>query len=549
MCDHHQTDHKKGKKENTSQSPSAAITDAHHDTEHNSWNRRSFLQTLGLVGGGTMMLGGANLTASVPSRLTAALANADNDRILLLIRLKGGNDGLNTIVPVYDYDFYAQNRPTIKHELSDLYNLTPDFGISEAMQPLQAMWGNGQMKVVNGVGYPDQNLSHFRSSDIWASGDEVNTEETGVFGRYFEEIYPDYLINPPTDPPAIQIGSTGNLLFDGLDSSYAFSVANPEQLANIAENGVLHDVLNVPGCTYGDQLGFMRGMINTTFTYASVINEAYEAADNSVDYDDARLANQLKIVARMIKGGLGTQVYLVTLGGFDTHANQVQYHDELMQDLSNSIKAFYDDLSSSGMQNRVVAMTFSEFGRRIEENGSNGTDHGAASPVMLFGPALDGNGFTGTHPDMQAPDANGNLQFGTDFRSLYATVMKQWLCIDESLVDEVLLGGSYPTLDLGFDCSALSNPDVGTPSGFLHLATYQNKRTYLEFTLPQAGKVTIELYNLMGQLVGSLGDDFLLAGPYKIDIKQKINRRLFTGQYIYRLNFGGKAYSKSILIE
>lgn len=549
MCDHDKHLHSNTGKEK-SHSPSAKITDAHHNEEHNTWNRRSFLQALGLIGGGTIMVGGANLTASVPSRLTAALANsANNGRILLLIRLKGGNDGLNTIVPIYDYDFYAQNRPTIKHELSDLYQLSPDFGIPPSMQSLQSLWGDGKMKVVQGVGYPDQNLSHFRSSDIWASADAVNVESTGVFGRYFEDIYPDYLINPPAEPPAIQIGSIGNLLFDGLDTTYAFSVANPEQLASIAENGVLHDVLNIPGCTYGDQLGFMRGMTNTTFTYAGVINEAYEAADNAVDYGDSSFAKQLKIVARMIKGGLGTQVYMVTLSGFDTHANQVEDHDNLMLDLSTTVKAFYDDLATVGRDHRVIGMTFSEFGRRIEENGSNGTDHGAASPVMMFGSKLDGNGFIGSQPDLQSPDGNGNLQFGTDFRSIYATVLKEWLCIDAALVDEILLDGGYDTLDLGFNCSNLSTPDFGTPDGFFHLATYQNQQTYLEFTLPSPAKIHIELYNIIGQKVGTINNDFLLAGPHKIDIKQAIQKRLFTGQYIYRINYGGKAYSKSILIK
>ncbi len=316
------------KMKNTSSGPSARISDAHHDEEHSSWSRRSFMQALGLVGGGSIMLGGTNLTASAPSRLATALAAAESeDRVLVLVRLKGGNDGLNTIVPIYDYDFYANNRPSIKHNLNSLYELSPDFGMPQSMQALQSVWGEGAMRVVHGVGYPNQNLSHFRSSDIWASAQESEVENTGVFGRYFEQLYPDFLVNPPEIPAAIQIGSTGNLIFDGLDNNYAFSVANPDQLANIAQNGVLHDVLDVPGCTYGEQLEFMRGMTNTTFTYAGTINAAYENASNAVEYNNQSLGRQLAIVARMIKGGLGTKVYMVTLGGFDTHANQVQTHN------------------------------------------------------------------------------------------------------------------------------------------------------------------------------------------------------------------------------
>lgn len=548
--DNYRDSRKQKAPKHSSHGPSARITDAHHDEEHSTWNRRSFMQALGLVGGGTMILGGSNLTASAPTRLTAALASAENeDRILVLVRLKGGNDGLNTIVPLYDYDFYANKRPNIRHQEVDLYQLSADIGIPPSLQNLQALWGEGAMKVVHGVGYNDQNLSHFRSSDIWASGVNNQVDNTGVWGRYFEDIYPEYLVNPPEQPAAIQIGSQGNLIFDGLDANYAFSVANPGQLADIAENGVLHDVLDVPGCTYGEQLEFMRGMTNTTVTYAGVIHEAYEAASNDVDYADGSLLNQLKLVARMIKGGLNTKVYLVTLGGFDTHANQVDTHDNRMEQIANGMSSFYADLETAGMQDRVLSMTFSEFGRRIEENGSQGTDHGAASPVMLFGPALQGNGFIGNHPDMQNPDNVGNLAYGTDFRSVYSTVMKDWLCIDGNLVDEVFYGQSYEQIDLGFSCEALSVPDFNTASSFQHLGTYQNGQTYIEFNMPVTAKVTVSLFNLLGQEVGTLANDFMFEGPQKIDVKQSTKRRLFTGQYIYRISFGSRSYSKSILIS
>ena len=223
------------------------------------------------------------------------------------------------------------------------------------------------MKVVHGVGYPQQNLSHFRSSEIWASGADTYFEPTGWWGRYYEHLYPDYLINPPEIPPAIQIGSIGNLIFDGQETNYAFSVANPEQLEDIAENGQLHDLMNLPDCVYGDKLFFMRSTTNTTFTYASVINDAYTSSTNQAPYSNEQLANQLKIVARMIKGNLGTKVYMVTLGSFDTHANQPDAHRTLLEDLGDTLKNFYTDLEAAGMQEKVLAMTISEFGRRPYE--------------------------------------------------------------------------------------------------------------------------------------------------------------------------------------
>ena len=534
----------------SSHGPSAKITDARHDNEHSTWSRRSFLQALGLVGGGTMMLGGTNLSASSPTKLTAALAAAEiSDRVLVLIRLKGGNDGLNTIVPLYDYDFYANKRPTIRHQEGDLYKLSPDIGMPLSMQNLQSIWGDGAMKVVQGVGYENQDLSHFRSSDIWASAVSDELSNTGVFGRYFENIHPDYLVNPPEIPAAVQIGNQGSLLLDGMDTSYGFSVINPSQLETIAQTGILHDVLDVPGCTYGEQLEFMRAIKNTTVTYAGVIHEAYDSSTNAVEYTNKGLGKQLSLVARMIKGGLGTKVYLVTLGGFDTHASQGEKHDYLMSEIAINMKRFYEDLEAAGVQDNVLSMTFSEFGRRIEENGSQGTDHGAASPIMLFGPALEGNGLIGKHPDMQSPDNVGNLAFEIDFRSVYKTVLQDWLCIDPTIIEEVFQGKNYNTLDLGFSCASLSTQDFAIADSFQHLATYQNGQIFIEFNLPITAKVTISLINLLGQEVGTLANDFMLEGPQKINVKQAINKRLFPGQYFYRISFGDKNYSKSILIS
>lgn len=520
-----------------------------HDKEHAQWNRRSFIQALGLVGGGTMMLGGTNLTAARPSPLAVALSQSENDNILVIIRLKGGNDGLNMIVPVYDYDFYANMRPTIKIPQNDLYMLNPDFGIPSFMSPLQEVWGEGSMKVVHGIGYPDQNLSHFNSSDIWASTDNQNPEPSGWWGRYFEELYPDFLTNPPEKPPALQIGSIGNLAFEGYNNNYAFSLANPEQLAAIAELGVVHDVNNLPDCGYGDQLGFIRTTTNTTFNYAGVINEAYENSTNDAPYDERELSSQLAIVARMIKGGLGTKVYLVTLDGFDTHANQVELQNEILNDLSVSIKNFYDDLASVGMDDKVLCMSISEFGRRPYENGSNGTDHGAAAPMLLFGSGLQGSGFVGEHPSLSEVDENDNLIYTQDFRNIYATIMKEWMCIDPETVNAAMLNTDYENVDLGFVCEELAVNDFDDVTRFAHTAYYPNNKTIIKFQLPNTSNVTVKLYNILGQEVAILFNQLTFAGSHEIDVKETANTRLQTGQYIYRISTGGQHYSKSIVIK
>ncbi len=520
-----------------------------HDQEHSAWSRRSFIQALGLAGTGGIMLGRAAVTASKVSPLSVALANSENENIMVIVRLKGGNDGLNTIVPIYDYATYANLRPTIRHQQNELINLNADFAIPNFMGSLESVWGDGKMKVIHGVGYPQQNLSHFRSAAIWSSAEDVNVERTGYWGRYYENLYPDYLVNPPEIPPAVQIGSVGDLIFEGGDSNYAFSVANTEQLANVAENGVQHDVVNLPDCVYGDKLLFMRATTNTTYKYSSVINDAYMSSNNSASYGDEDLAKQLALVARLIKGGLGTKVYMVTLDGFDTHANQEDDHQGLLQDLSDSIKNFYDDLAATGMDDKVLTMTISEFGRRPYENGSNGTDHGAASPVMLFGAGLEGNGFVGNHPNLTEWDADDNLIPTNDFRDVYATVLTEWFCLDPNLVSTILFNHNTQNLNLGFSCQSLGSTNWSDTTHFVHVPVYKNDRTYLEINMPNTANVDIRLYDIMGRQIGSLENKILYPGKYSIDIKEKINTRLSTGQYIYRISTGGQFYSKSIIIK
>ncbi|MGA9270665.1 MAG: hypothetical protein WBV45_08590 [Lutimonas sp.] len=196
--------------------------------DHENWNRRSFLRTLGLGGAGaTLMMNGIPMAFGQPTPLSAALGESVSDRVLLIVRLQGGNDGLNTIVPIYDYDLYASARPTIKHELADLYRLSADFGMPNYLQPtVQPMWEGGCMKVVQGTGYENQNLSHFTGTDNISKGTDDELVNTGFYGRYFEELYPDFLLNLPEAPPALQIGGVGDIIFSGSESNFAFTIAN-----------------------------------------------------------------------------------------------------------------------------------------------------------------------------------------------------------------------------------------------------------------------------------------------------------------------------------
>lgn len=550
--------------------------EGHHE-EHKNWSRRSFLQALGIAGSGSMMLGNHMLSASAPSPLMSALGDTETDNILILIRLNGGNDGLSTVIPVQQYDTYANARPNIYIPQSKILQLTDDFGIPTYMNSLEPMWGEGQFKAVHGVGYENQSLSHFTGSDIYANTDLETTGftglDTGWMGRHFEACYPDYLINPPEAPAAIQIGSISNLVFQGEETNYAFVTNNIDQLEEIAETGTFYDLNQAifDSCMYGDQLRFLRGVANTTYEYAGKINAAYERGQNQVEYQDNGFARQLALLARLIKGNLGTKVYMISMGGFDTHGNQPLAHERLMSNLSIAIESFYRDLAFTEQDSQVLSMTFSEFGRRIYENGSNGTDHGKAAPTLFFGSGLNGSAFVGDHPSLDAPNGRGNLEYTMDFRDLYGTVLHEWLCVPKEQVDQHLLGYNFNRIDLGFNCSGQPfdeivysddppdlpdtppgdgtdpNPELG--NAVVHRPYYpsdQNPHIYIQ--MPFSAHLDIQLFNILGQHVGTVFNEMVFEGPIEINIRERVQQRLSTGKYIYRIQVQDQKMSKSVMV-
>ena len=551
-----------------------------HDQEHKAWSRRSFLQAIGIAGSGSMMLGSNMLTASAPSPLTSAIAAAETDNILILIRLSGGNDGLSTVIPMEQYDSYANARPNIYIPESKVLKLTDEFGVPSYMQSLEPMWGDGQFKAVHGVGYQGQSLSHFTGSDIYANTDLTTNGfsglNTGWMGRHFEHLYPDYLSDfpgsrPEDGPAAIQVGNFGNLVFQGEETNYAFVTSNIDQLQQIAETGLQYSVDDAlfDDCMYGDQLRFLRGVSNVTNEYAGTIHEAYMRGQNQVEYQDNGFARQLAVLARLIKGNLGTKVYMISMGGFDTHGNQPLAHERLMTNLSVAIDNFYDDLGFTQQDDKVLSMTFSEFGRRIFENGSNGTDHGKAAPTLFFGSGLNGSAFVGDHPTLDNPDGRGNLEYTMDFRDLYATVLAEWLCVDIPLVEQHLLDHPYAPVNLGFNCSGIDFPDIvysdGEPTlptqpeptpfdpelldAIVHKPFYPTDGTphiYLE--MPFSAHVDIQLFNILGQNVGTIFNEMMFEGSAEINIRERMPSHLSTGKYIYRINVQNQRMSKSVMV-
>ena len=523
-----------------------------HDREHAHWDRRGFLKTLGIAGAGAISFGHSALSVVESPFLTKALSEAYSDRVLVLIRLKGGNDGLNTIVPLYDYDLYVNKRPKIHIPQNKLYKLNDDFGMPNFMDAVAPLWNDGAMKVIHGVGYENQNLSHFKSSEIWATTTPDPDIVSGWMGRYYENKHPDYGINPPEKPLAIQIGSSGgDLIFDGDLTTYSFSVSSPQRLKKVAESGTLFDNQNNENSLHGNQVSFLRESSNVTFRYASIINKAYDNSTSSDAYSNDGFDLQMNLVSRFIKGGLGTKVYMVTLNGFDTHANQPTRHETLMKQLTSTLDKFYKDLADFGIADKILSMTFSEFGRRVAENGSNGTDHGSAAPIMLFGPALNGNGFVGQHPDLNALNNKGNMSHTIDFRSVYASVLTDWLCVETNDVNNALSGFDFNLLRMGLGCNGTENlPLTNDPLIPMHSAVNSHQGVSLYIAVNRDVQIEVNVYDLLGRKVGNSITSRFNTGQHNFPLLNQNQNRFPPGRYFYKIKVNGnKTYSKSFMVR
>ncbi len=528
-----------------------------HQKDHAKWSRRSFLSTLGLAGTASMFLGKLPITAMASNPLSYALEQSENDRILILLRLAGGNDGLNTIIPLYAYDSYQRFRPNLAIPENETIKLSDEIALPNYMNPLMRLWGDGQMKVVNGVGYPDQDYSHFNSSQIWASASDATSDDTsGWMGRFLENEFPQFLIEAPEVPPVVQIGGYSNQVFNSMtQGNFSFVVSSAQELEDIGNTGEKYSMSNLPDCLYGDKLGFLRSVTNSTYIYTEVITEAYKRAQNQATYPTendnfySRLAPQLAVVARLIKGGLGTRIYMVELGGFDTHEQQGWKHRELMMDVAHSVNAFYQDLDQAGLKEKVLTMTFSEFGRTIQENGSRGTDHGAAAPLLFFGGELEGGGIEGALPSLDNLGDYDDFEYTTDFRSVYSTVLQDWLCVDQTLVDQVL-GQSFARIN-GLLTACNSSPSVGINPAQAFLSDTevrydQSGVIYLQFNLQKAANIEVDLLNILGQPVSTLGKGYKLAGVHEFTFNPH-QHRLPAGQYLYRIKVDGYILSGKVM--
>ena len=431
------------------------------------------------------------------------------DKVLVLLQLNGGNDGLNTLIPLDQYANLFKHREDIILSENEALSLETNIGLHPVMQGVKNLYDAGKVSIIQGVGYPDQNRSHFRSKDIWMTASPSDTVySTGWLGRAFQNNFPDYPEAYPNashpDPFAIKIGNESSKTCQGSGTNYSVAVDSPENSSAIPEGYQNNNLQGV----YGDRINYLQNIFRQTNAYGGNITDAYgRASDHSGLYPDIAensLAQQLNIVGNLIEGGLQTTVYIVSIGSFDTHGDQAEAGDStsgrhpiLLNYLSNAIASFQNHVEAIGKEKKVLGMTFSEFGRRIKANGSYGTDHGSAAPMFLFGDCVQG-GIIGDNPEIA--DEVGNKEgvaMQHDFRSVYATVLRDWFDIEESTVRE-LFDMDAPLLPILNDCDPILNTDDPLLSEGIRLSP-SPARNYIDVQFNAIEPLThIQVFDTLG---------------------------------------------------
>jgi len=518
-------------------------------------NRRNFIKRSTPWLSLPLLLDAMPIFAAKPERALDRLNRLalEEDKILVLVQLNGGNDGLNTIIPLDQYGAYQSARANIALPEQSILKLNSQTGIHPAMQSFHNMYNEGKLGILQSVSYPNPNFSHFRATDIWTSGSESNeVESSGWLGRFLNYYHPEFPDNYPNDefkdPLALTIGSVVSQTCQGPISNMGLAVSSDEfyfPYQPPAED-------DIPDGYYGAELEFMKTIMRQTNQYADGIQAAFGKAQTlSPDYPQSRLAEQLKIVARLINGGIQTRIFVVNIGGFDTHANQVVAgntttgtHANLLADIADSTSAFMDDLKRMGVQDQVLGMTFSEFGRRIRSNNSSGTDHGAAAPLFVFGTKVNPI-VHGANPRIPANSAqNESIPMQFDYRDIYATLLQDWLGADESLVMQIF-NRSFQHLPIINTITSIE--EAG--SGYWLSQNYPNpakNSTSIKVYSDRKRFAKLVLYDNMGREISELLHQSIEKGEQIVMVDTS---SLLPGIYHYRLSLGDMQLSKSMIVK
>lgn len=432
-------------------------------------NRRSFMKSMLTVSSAPLLLNGIPVRSMATPMMTQLTCQEVNERIVVMIQLHGGNDGLNTVIPVDQYSTYANYRPTIKIPDSGsrkYLGLTPSVGLHPDMTGIKSLYDNGWASIIQDVGYDEVNRSHFKGSDLWLTGGDSTpsgqSHRSGWVGRYLDDRFPNYPFAYPNptnpDPIALEFGNRS------LSLAFNRETGSPIGMSIADDPADFHSLITgvggaLPTTTanshHGEMMQFIMDTQSSSNSYANRILAAHNAGSNpgastyptsypgsSGNVSKNELGPQLKTVARLINGGLKTRVYMVRLTGFDTHSSQIVpgnstagNHAALLYYLSSSVKAFFDDLTAGNNADKVMAFTFSEFGRQVGQNGSAGTDHGTLAPMMVFGKGVNG-GIVGNTPNLSAVTNNILTQKQYDYRQVLTTLLQDWLGASDSTLTD-----------------------------------------------------------------------------------------------------------------
>lgn len=544
--------------------------------------RRDFMKLSSLLSTGMLLkFNGVPLYAFDESSLLHKIAkNSLNDRVLVLIEMHGGNDGLNTVIPINQYGQYYNYRANIAipenglRKFITLDTNLPDnrqVGLHPDMTAAKAMYDEGNFAVIQNVSYENMNGSHFRSRDVWMMGGGYNDYyNSGWMGRYLDYTYPGYPDNYPSvqvpDPLAIEMGNGVSLAFhreQGIPAG--LSITDPVGFFNLINSVGVDPPLNLPDTHAGDEIEYIMQIEKQANGYAERLKDVYEAGMNSnavypqlypyiapASAKNNPLSPQLKVIARLLSGGVGTKIFICRIGGFDTHANQVVNnnptmggHAALLYHISAAVKGFYQDLQNMGLSDRVLTMTFSEFGRRVASNASYGTDHGNAAPMMVFGTCIN-PGVYGVNPDL-GNLVNGNIPLEFDYRQVFTSVVKDWFDAPDQALQEVHFESFVDTRIDYVRCKPLSTSELFQEN--VSMNCYPNptqQQIYIDYRLREEAQVRIVLYDLQGRPLGEISNPPNTEGSHSVmfDFGQVIS-----GTYLVRLLINDAVLTRKVILS
>jgi uncharacterized protein (DUF1501 family) len=569
--------------------------------------RRHFLRN-SLLTGTSLTLGGFPISLMAQkSRFRQLVSHSTNDKVLVILQMHGGNDGLNSIIPINDYDLYYSRRANIAIprsgtnraliELDSTLASEARVGLHPDMGDMKKLYDRGRLGIVQGVSYDRNNGSHFRGRDIWFMGGGANDYySSGWIGRFLQQnykpsIYPDdFPNNAMKDPLAIELGSDVSLVFHqkgNIPASISLG-GNPDTFANLVDSleGFVDEGVDPRGkppiglnnSPYGKEMEWILGLEDKTEDYAQRLSEVWDASSaSSVTYPETYpfnapsgskrnpLSGQLQLIARLLEGGgagqgVKTKVFLLRIGGFDTHANQVENYDPTMgvhasqmYHIASAMRAFQDDLKARGIEDKVLTITTSEFGRRIGSNGSYGTDHGTGGPMFIFGSAAK-PGVLGNVPDLN----RSNVEMQYDFKQIYAAILKDWFEIDNTIIQNDILfrdyrngpddrGGNYEPLDI-IDTNLVTSVNKFISEKFNMKPCYPNparEQVTFSYKVNAYTSVKLILTDLQGRVQSTIVDEIKKPGDHQVTFSVK---NLPAGQYIYQLHAGPIKISNKLIV-